>query len=179
MTASERLDRRLTLRFIRDVKVYSMPAIGRRNVPASADVGRRRISPMEETAECPSAAGGFAAMGIDWPGCSVVSGAARPGGMPAGCGRRSEAVPSCNRDDEADGRDAWRSDTRKGPAVGRVAAAPAFDRQIGEPYCSCLIPVHWRCADRGAAREHVDDDHRCAAVPADEDGPGLDVGVVG
>lgn len=34
------------------VKVYSMPAIGRRNVNASARAGRRRINPMEETAEC-------------------------------------------------------------------------------------------------------------------------------
>ena len=72
-------------------------------------------------------------MAIDRPGCSVVSGAARPGGMPAGCGRRSEAVPSCNRDEEADGRDAWRSDTRKRPPVGRVAAEPTFDRQIEVP----------------------------------------------
>jgi hypothetical protein len=39
------------------VKVYSMPAIGRRNVHASAHVGRRRINPMEETAECPDAVG--------------------------------------------------------------------------------------------------------------------------
>ncbi|WP_321932266.1 hypothetical protein, partial [Paraburkholderia guartelaensis] len=62
-------------------KVYSMPAIGRRNVHASAHVGRRRISPMEETAECPNAAGGFAAMAIDRPGCSVVPDAARSGGV--------------------------------------------------------------------------------------------------
>ncbi|MGF6641353.1 hypothetical protein OKW39_008570 [Paraburkholderia sp. MM6662-R1] len=39
------------------VKVYSMPAIGRRNVHASARVGRRRINPMEETAECSDALG--------------------------------------------------------------------------------------------------------------------------
>jgi hypothetical protein len=34
-----------------------MPAIGRRNVHASARVGRRRISPMEETAECSDVVG--------------------------------------------------------------------------------------------------------------------------
>ncbi|ORC51915.1 hypothetical protein B2G74_04440 [Burkholderia sp. A27] len=66
------------------VKVYSMPAIGRRNVHAAAHVGRRRINPMEETAECPDAVGGFAAMAIDRLGCSVVSDATRPGGMPDG-----------------------------------------------------------------------------------------------
>ncbi|WP_277991650.1 SDR family NAD(P)-dependent oxidoreductase [Trinickia acidisoli] len=44
------------------VKVYSMPAIGRMNVHTSAHVGRRRISPMEETAECPDAVGDFAAI---------------------------------------------------------------------------------------------------------------------
>jgi hypothetical protein len=64
------------------VKVYSMPAIGRRNVHASAYVGRRRISPMEETAQCPNAAGGFAAMAIDRPGWSVVPDAARLVGVP-------------------------------------------------------------------------------------------------
>lgn len=67
-----------------NVKVYSMPAIGRRNVHATARVGRRRISPMAETAECPNAAGGFAAMAIDRPGCTVVPDAARSGGAPGG-----------------------------------------------------------------------------------------------
>jgi len=66
------------------VKGYSMPAVGRKNVPASAHVGRRRINPMEETTECPNAAGGFTAMAIDRPGCSVVSDAARSGGVPDG-----------------------------------------------------------------------------------------------
>ncbi len=42
---------------------------------ASARVGRRRISPMEKTAECPNAFWGFAAMAIDRPGWSVVSNA--------------------------------------------------------------------------------------------------------
>jgi hypothetical protein len=72
------------MRWAQVVKVYSMPAIGRKNVHASARVGRRRINPMEETAECPNAAGGFAAMAIDRPGCSVVSDAARSGGVPDG-----------------------------------------------------------------------------------------------
>jgi hypothetical protein len=61
-----------------------MPAIGRRNVRAAAHVGRRRISPMEETAECPTAVGGFAAMAIDRPEWSVVPDAARSGGVPEG-----------------------------------------------------------------------------------------------
>ena len=59
------------------VKVYSMPAIGRMNVHTSAHVGRRRINPMEETAECPDAVGDFAAMAIDRLGCSIVSGVTR------------------------------------------------------------------------------------------------------
>lgn len=71
-----------------------------------------------------------------------------------------------------------RSDTRKRPLVGRVAAKPTFDRQIEQVLRSCLTPAHWRCADRGAAREDVDDDHRCSAVPADEDGAGFDDGVI-
>jgi hypothetical protein len=58
-----------------------MPAIRRRNVHAAAHVGRRRISPMQETAECPDAFLGFAAMAIDRLGCSVVSNATRSGGM--------------------------------------------------------------------------------------------------
>ncbi|RDK02858.1 hypothetical protein DLM46_11510 [Paraburkholderia lacunae] len=37
---------------------------------------------MEETAECPNAVGGFAAMAIDRPGWSVVSDAARSGEVP-------------------------------------------------------------------------------------------------
>ena len=41
-----------------------MPAIGRRNVHASAHVGRRRISPMEETAECPKRGPGRNADGM-------------------------------------------------------------------------------------------------------------------
>ncbi len=43
-----------------------------------ARVGRRR-KPIEDTAECPSAAGGFAAMAIVRPVCSVVQDAARLG----------------------------------------------------------------------------------------------------
>ena len=43
---------------------------------------------------------------------------------------------------------------------------------------SCLTPADRGCADRGAAREDVDDDHRCSAVPADEDGPRLEDGVI-
>mgnify|MGYP001548255036 CR=1 FL=1 len=66
------------------VKVYSMPAIGRMNVHSSAHVGRRRISPMEETAECPDAVGDFAAMAIDRRGCLIVSGATRRSWMLAG-----------------------------------------------------------------------------------------------
>jgi hypothetical protein len=58
-----------------------MPAIGRRNVHASACVGRRRINPMEETAECPNAVRGFAPMAIDRPGWSVVSELARSVGV--------------------------------------------------------------------------------------------------
>ena len=67
-----------------NVKGYSMPAIGRRNVHTSARVGGRRINPMEETAECPNAVGGFAAMAIDRPGWSVLSKAARSVGVPEG-----------------------------------------------------------------------------------------------
>ncbi|WP_042317312.1 hypothetical protein, partial [Paraburkholderia terrae] len=63
---------------------YSMPAIGRMNMNASARVGRRRISPMEETAECSDALEVFAAMAIDRPGCSAESDAARSGGMANG-----------------------------------------------------------------------------------------------
>lgn len=63
---------------------YSMPAIGRINVHTCAHVGRRRISPMEETAECPEALEVFAATAIDRPGCSAVPDAARSGGMPDG-----------------------------------------------------------------------------------------------
>ena len=62
--------------------------------------------------------------------------------------------------------------------MGRVAAEPTFDRQIEQVLRSCLTPAHWRCADRGAAREDVDDDHRCSAVPADKDRPGLEDGVI-
>jgi hypothetical protein len=50
----------------------------------SARAGRRRISPMEETAECHNAVGAFAAMAIDSPGCSVMSDATQSGGKPVG-----------------------------------------------------------------------------------------------
>lgn len=159
------------------VKVYSMPAIGRMNVHTSAHVGRRRISPMEETAECPDAVGDFAAMAIDRLGCSIVSGVTRRSWTLAGRCQGWGAVPSCNRDGEADVQGAWRRDTRKRPRVGRVAAKPTVGSDIGEPWSSCVLPVRWGCADWGAAREHVDDDHRRAAVAADEDGPGSDGGV--
>ena len=106
-----------------------MPAIGHRNVHACARAGRRRISPMEETAECPNAVGSFAAMAIDRPGWSVVWDSARSGGVPDGRCRRSEAVQSCIHDDEAGGR----SDKRKRPFVGRVAAKPTVGSDIEEP----------------------------------------------
>lgn len=45
--------------------------------------------------------------------------------------------------------------------------------------CSCHASAHGWCADRRSAREDVDDDHRRAAVPADEGrGPGCKAGVV-
>ena len=132
---------------------------------------------MEETAECSDALEVFVAMAIDRPGCSAKLDAARSGGMADGHWG-GKVVLRCNRDGDAGLRSASRSDTRKRPPLGRVAAAPTFDRQVEEPWSSCLIPAHWRCADRGAAREDVDDDHRCAAVPADEDGAGFDDGVV-
>ena len=133
---------------------------------------------MEETAECPNAVGAFAAMAIDSPRCSVMSGATQSGGKPVGQYRHSDAVQLCIRDDETGARSTSQSDARIRPFVGRVAAKPTLDRQFEELWGSCLIPAHGRCADRGAAREDVDDDHRCAAVPADKDGPGFDDGVV-
>ncbi len=88
---------------------------------------------MEETAECPDAVGGFAAMAIDRLGCSVVSDATRLGGMPDGRGCRSKSVQSCNRDDEAGVCVASRSDTHGRPRVGRIAASPTLHREIEEP----------------------------------------------
>jgi hypothetical protein len=49
--------------------------------------------------------------------------------MPDGRCRRSEAVQSCIHDDEAGGR----SDKRKRPFVGRVAAKPTVGSDIEEP----------------------------------------------
>lgn len=82
-------------------------------------------------------------------------------------------MQSCIHDTEEGGR----SDTRKRPLVGCVAAKPLVSSDIEDPCSSCLIPAHRRCADRGAAREDIDDDHRRAAMSAGEDGPDFDDGV--
>src|ERR1700741_2953000 len=111
------------------------------------------------------------AMAIYRPGSSAAAERARSTGVLDGPGRGDEAVQSRNRDSEADARGASRGVSRKRPLVGRVAAKPTVGSDIGEPLRSCLAPAHRWCADRGAALEDVDDDHRRAAVPADEGGP--------
>ncbi|WP_172178265.1 hypothetical protein [Paraburkholderia elongata] len=57
---------------------------------------------MEETAECPDAAGFLDAMAIDGPGCPAVLEDGRSDGMLDGAWSSDEAVQSRNRDDEAD-----------------------------------------------------------------------------
>lgn len=71
-----------------------------------------------------------------------------------------------------------REATRTKVRSWRVATEPTFDRQIEQLLRSCLSPADRRYADRGAAREDVDDDHRCSAVSADEDGPRSEDGVI-
>ncbi|MCP3728423.1 nucleotidyltransferase domain-containing protein [Paraburkholderia sp. CNPSo 3272] len=73
----------------------------------------------------------------------------------SGCRMGADAVAkrckSCNRDDKTSRRGRSQSDTRKRPLVGRVLAAPTFDRQIAEPWSSCLIATHGRCAEERCA----------------------------
>jgi hypothetical protein len=80
-----------------------MPAIVRRNVSAPPRVraGVERAS-MEETAECPDAAGVLGAMVIDRRGCPAGLEDGRSNGMLDGAWNSDEAVQSRNRDDEAD-----------------------------------------------------------------------------
>ena len=76
-------------------------------------------------------------------------------------------------------RGAVQGGRRKRPLVGRVAAEPTVGLHVQEALRSCLTSPHGWCADRCGAREDIDDDHRRAAVPADEDRRDGNPGIVG
>ena len=66
-------------------------------------------------------------------------------------------------------RSAWR-DARKRLLLALVAEEPTVGLTVLGHLSSSVASGRWRCANRMAARQNIDDDHRCAAVPADEGG---------
>src|ERR1700709_649777 len=92
---------------------------------------------MEETAEGPDALGVLEAMGVDRPGGPAIVMDAQSGGMLDGRLRSDEAVQWRNCDGEADVRGTARSDRRRRPLVGRVAAEPTVGF-VQEALRSCL-----------------------------------------
>src|SRR5258707_655805 len=57
---------------------------------------------------------------------------------------------------------------RRGLLLALVAEEPTVDVCILTRWRSCVGSCNRRCADRSAALEYVDDDHRRTAVPANE-----------
>ncbi len=82
-------------------------------------------------------------------------------------------------DGEAVVRGPAHGDRRKRPLVGRVAAEPTVWLFVLEQLRSRLAPERGWCANRCGARKDIDDDHRRAAVPADEGWSRFDDGVFG
>jgi hypothetical protein len=84
-----------------------------------------------------------------------------------------------NCDGEADVRGTARSDRRKRPLVGRVAAEPTVGLYVQGALRSCLTSQREWCANGRSAFEYLNDDHWRAAVPADEDRSDSNLGIVG
>lgn len=121
----------------------------------------------------------FGAMAIDGTGWRVALRDAWPRGMLNGRRCYVEAMQSHDGNGEHGVGRPVRSDRRKRPLVGRVAAGPTVGLLVLEQLRSCLVPARGWCANRCGARKDIDDDHRRAAVPADEGGSRFDDGFVG
>lgn len=116
-------------------------------------------------------------MAIDGPGWTAVLQDMRPGVMPDGRRGYGQAMQSRHCDGEADVREPAHGDRHKRLPVGRVAAEPTVWLFVLEQLPSCLAPERGWCANRCGARKDVEDDHRCAGVPADEGWSRFDDGV--
>jgi hypothetical protein len=108
------------------------------------------------------------AMGIDGPGRSAVLEDDRSNVTEDGRWCGDDGARNLDRDDHAAAHGTARCARRKRPFVARVAAKPTLGMLCTVRLRSRFASLHGWSADRAAALEDIDDDHRCAAMAADQ-----------